>query len=404
MAARPERTFAAARPGLLVLMLSAFAGVTTEMLPVGLLPTISAAFHVTESRTGLVVSLYAATVATMSVPLVLLTRRVPGKRLLLAATGSFAVSNLGASLAPSLAAFAGARALGGVTHALFFSVCIGYGARLAPNGYTGRAFALVSAGASAGFALGVPLATVLGNALGWRAAFGAVTGLMILAFVLTAILLPGVEHVPGVAGSSGRGRRHFATAVGANTLTFLGHYSLYTYVTVLLLHAGARTEFTGPILLLFGAMAVVGVWVAGPQIDRRPRTSALAVLGVIGLGILTAGLGASSLPLVILGGAVWNCAFGVVPSLFQTAAVHARAVSPELTGAWINSTSNIGIGVGSFLGGVMLERFDFPGTVILAAGFIAVAALVVLAATGTFPPTARGWDDPTTTTRGVEPE
>jgi predicted MFS family arabinose efflux permease len=160
------------RAGLMVLSLSVFAAVTTEIAPV---------------------SLYAVIVAVLAVPLTLATRRIPGKRLLLAAMGSYAVSNVISSLAPNLAVLAAGRAGGGVTHALFFSVFIGYVTRLVPPAQTGRALALASAGAPAGLVLGVPLATVLGNAAGWRATFAVLAALMTVVLVLIAVLLADVR-------------------------------------------------------------------------------------------------------------------------------------------------------------------------------------------------------------------
>jgi len=145
-----------ARVGLLILSLSVFAAVTTEIAPVGLLPAIGHAFGVAESTAGLLVSLYAVLVAVLAVPLTLATRRVPGKRLLLIALSTYTASNVISALAPSFAVLAAGRAVGGVTHALFFSVFIGYVTRLVPPAQTGRALAIASGGASAGFVLGVP--------------------------------------------------------------------------------------------------------------------------------------------------------------------------------------------------------------------------------------------------------
>lgn len=48
------------RTGLLTLSLAVFAAVTTELLPVGLLPQISATFNLPDARTGLLVTAYAA--------------------------------------------------------------------------------------------------------------------------------------------------------------------------------------------------------------------------------------------------------------------------------------------------------------------------------------------------------
>lgn len=374
-----------ARAGLAVLALSVFAAVTTEMAPVGLLPAIGHAFGVTESTAGLLVSLYAVLVATLAVPLALATRRVPGKRLLLAAMSCYAVSNAISALAPSLAVLAAGRAVGGVTHALFFSVFIGYVARLVPPGQTGRALAIASAGASAGFVVGVPLATALGNAAGWRAAFAALAALTAVVLVLVAVVLPDVRSQEDERRPAPGRLRQMAAVVGSDTLAFLGQFTLYTYVSTLLLRSGASSGAIGPVLLVFGAFGLIGVWLVGPRLDRHLRGSALVILAVLGAGIAAAGAAFPGLVLVIVAGAVWNGAFGAAPSVYQTAAVRTRATSPEMAGAWVNAASNAGIAGGAALGAVVLGGSGIRTVAWLAAALVTLAIVTVLLARRAFP-------------------
>jgi predicted MFS family arabinose efflux permease len=373
-----------ARAGLVVLSVSAFASVTTEMAPVGLLPSLGHAFGVAESTVGLLVSLYAVIVAALAVPLTLATKRVPGKRLLLLAMGSYAVSNVISALAPSLAVLAVGRAVGGVTHALFFSVFIGYVTRLVPPAQMGRALALASAGVPAGFVLGVPLATALGNAAGWRAAFAALAVLMAVVLVLVAVMLPDVRSQADERRPAPGRRRQLASVVGSNTLVFVGQYTLYTYVSVLLLRSGASAVAVGPILLVLGVFGLIGVWSAGRRLDRHLRGSALVVLTMVAAGIAAAGAAFPVLALVIVAGAVWNGAFAAVPSISQTAAVRTRATSPELAGAWINASSNAGIAAGAALGGGVLASAGIRDVAWLAAALVVVAIATVLLARRAF--------------------
>jgi predicted MFS family arabinose efflux permease len=381
---RAELGLGRARPGLIILSLSAFAAVTTEITPVGLLPSIGRAFGVAESTAGLLVSLYAVLVAALAVPLALATKRIPGKQLLLVAMASYTVSNAISALAPSFAVLAVGRAVGGVTHALFFSVFIGYVTRLVPAAQTGRALALASVGVPAGFVLGVPLATVLGNALGWRAAFVALAVLTAVVFALSAVMLPDVRfQVDDRRPDPGR-RRQIASVIGSNTLALLGQYTLYTYVSALLLRSGASTPAVGPILLVFGLFGLIGVWFAGQRLDRHLRSCALASLAIMAVGLAVAGAAFPVLALVIVAGAVWNGAFGAVPSVYQTAAVRTQAMSPELAGAWINATSNVGIAAGAALGGVVLVGAGIREVAWLAAAFVILAIAVVLVAPRAF--------------------
>jgi len=363
-----------------VLAAAVFAGVTTEMLPVGLLPAIADSLQVSESTTGLLVSFYAVMVALGAVPLAVLTRGFRRKRLLLAVMGCYTLSNVVAAAAPTFAVLAVGRAIGGLSHALFFSVVIGYAVRLVPPAMTGRALALVSSGASVGFVLGVPLATALGNAVGWHVAFWLLAALMLLVLALIAVVLPDVD-APATTASAIPGQRgRMALVVTSNALAFVGHFTLYTYVSVLLLRSGATQAAVAPILLVFGVFGLVGVWFGGPWLDRSPRTSALLILGMVGVGILAAAIGYPHLAGVVVAGAVWNGAWGPVSSVYQVAAVRTRATSPELAGAWINATSNVGIAVGAAIGGRVLAAAGIREDAFLAFGaVIAAMAVFVLA-------------------------
>src|SRR4051794_34142700 len=349
-----------ARAGLLVLALAAFTAVTTEMLLVGLLPQISDEFQRTESTTGLLVSLYAVMVMLLAVPMTLLTRRVPGKRVLLITMVSYAVSNLICALAPSFGVFAAARGLGGLTHAVFFSVCIGYASRLVPADGVGRALALVSVGPSAALIVGSPLATALGDAAGWRMAFGVLVVLTLVTFALIAALVPGASasREPSDTRAGGGRRRDAGTGIVANAPAYLGQFTLYTYVSVILLRSGASHAAVAPLLFLFGVFGLAGIWRTAPLLDRDPRRAALIILTAVSLGILALGASIPSLVLVVISGVVWNGSFGPANSLFQSATIRTGAISPELGGAWINTTSNFGIAGGALLGAIVLNTLD----------------------------------------------
>ncbi|NED60238.1 MFS transporter, partial [Streptomyces sp. SID10244] len=95
--------------------------------------------------------------------------------------------------APSFAVVAAGRVVGGLAHALFFSVCIGYVPRLVEHRQVGRGLAVVAGGTTAGFVLGVPLSTALGSAIGWRNAFVTLAVVALIAVVLIVRLLPAVS-------------------------------------------------------------------------------------------------------------------------------------------------------------------------------------------------------------------
>ena len=373
-------------PGLLSLALASCLAVTTEMLPVGLLPAISESFRVADSLTGLLVSLYAVMVAGLAVPLTLATARFARKPLLLTTLLCYALSNLLVAVAPTFTVLAAGRALGGITHALFFSLCIGYVPRLVTGAQVGRALAIATGGATAGFIIGVPLSTSLGTALGWRTSFGVLAALSVLTLALVARLLPGVANDRLSRPTQSRsGRPELAAVVSSNALTYLGQFTLYTFVSLLFLGAGARPEFIGPLLLLCGICGLAGLAYAAGMLDHRPRRTTFVAMAIVIAAVLALGLGFPMLVPVIVAAAVWNGAFGGVPSIYQAAAVRTHAVTPELAGAWVNTSANFGIAGGSAIGAGLLPVIGLGGLPWVAAALMCLGLATSMFARGAFP-------------------
>ena len=87
--------------GLLVLAAAVFLSVTIEMIPTGLLPDMSRDLGVGEPLIGLLVTVFAATVVVLTVPLSALTKRVPRRTLIVIALAVLAVSCVLTAIAPN---------------------------------------------------------------------------------------------------------------------------------------------------------------------------------------------------------------------------------------------------------------------------------------------------------------
>ena len=372
-------------PGLLSLALASCLAVTTEMLPVGLLPDIGATFSKSESVTGLLVTLYAVMVAALAVPLTIATTRFGRRPLLLVTVLGYVVSNALVAAAPTFAVVAAGRAVGGLTHALFFSLTIGYVPRLVAQSDVGRALAIVSGGASAGFVLGMPLSTSLGTAAGWRASFGVLAVLSCMTFIAVYKLLPRVDYTPHTHRSNRSGRGALVAVSASNLLTFLGHFTAYTFISVLLLASGVGPAFVGPILLACGACGLLGLWWVGRHLDRSPRRTAAVALGGIIVAVVALGISWPILAAVLAATALWSAAFGGVPSIYQATAVRTHALPPEQAGAWVNATANVGIAGGAAVGAVLLQTLGLTSLPWVAAVLVGLGLTVALVARKAFP-------------------
>ena len=367
--------------GIAVLGLATFFAITTELMPVGLLSTMSEDLGVTESRMGVVITVYALAVALLALPLTWATARVPRKAVLVATLGGYTASNLIVALAPNFETVCVGRVVGGVAHALFFSVASAYATRIVPPRLAGRAIAFVYSGSSLGFVLGVPLATAVGDHLGWRSAVFAVAVASAVLAVVALAFLPAVrgESSPHLGSVAAWARSGLLAVVVADLLLFAGHYVVYTYVGPYLVTAGLGDDAVAPALLVLGVTGIVGLLTAGAFVDRAPRQTLIAAVAVMALALAALPLVHGSLVGTFVVAGLWVAANGTTGTLFMAAAIRTGGVSPDIAGALVNAGSNVGIAGGAALGaqvfgtaGLGLGALPFVAAVVVGTSLVVV--------------------------------
>lgn len=380
---------------LLVLAGAIFVSVSSEFLPTGLLPDIAADLRVSESRVGLLVTVFAITVVVSAAPLTLVTRRFSRKWLLVTMLAIFALSNVLASVAPTYEMLAAARILGGLAHGLFWAVANPYVALLVAPTQLARAVSVTTGGGSFAFILGVPFTAAIGHAVGWRWAFATMALLVVAFAVLAVIFLPAVEHrvakppkvqtVMTATGSIRDVRDRSMIAVGIVGVTVLlvasGHNLFYTYIAPWAIGVGGvPDDYVSLVLLFYGIAGAAGLLVVGIFGDRYPRlTLNLMVVGLIVFIVATALLGRGLVATIVLM-MLWSASFGGLPALFQTRALHgASARIRDLTGAIVTTAFNSAIGLGALFGGLVLDGLGLAVVPWVAAAVVAAGLVWVLA-------------------------
>lgn len=377
---------------LLVLAGAIFVSVSSEFLPTGLLPDIAADLRVSESRVGLLVSIFAFTVVVSAAPLTVVTRRFSRKWLLVVLLVVFAVANLLAALAPTYELLAAARVLGGLAHGLFWAVAGPYVSLLVPPTQLARAVSVTTGGGAFAFILGVPFTAAIGHAVGWRWAFVAMAALVVVFAVLTIVLLPAVDHrVPKRRVTTDTGsivavtRDRSIVAVGIVAVTVLliatGHNLFYTYIAPWAIAiAGVSDDLVSLLLLFYGIAGALGLLVAGLFGDRYPRLTLNLMIVALVVFIVAVALGARGLVPAILLMMLWSASFGGLPALFQTRALHgASARIRDLSGAVTTTAFNLAIGGGALFGGIVLDRLGIAFVPWVAAAVVAVGGVWVVA-------------------------
>jgi predicted MFS family arabinose efflux permease len=354
------------------LTLSAFAIGTTEFVIVGLIPTIAASLQVSVPSAGLLVSLYAVGVAVGAPVLTALTGRVPRKLLLLGLMLMFTAGNLVAWMAPGYEALMAARVLTGLAHGVFFSIGSTIATSLVPKEKAASAIALMFSGLTVALVTGVPLGTFIGQNFGWQTTFLAVAMLGVIAFAGIALLVPNsiARGKPAslLTQAAVLKKPRLLLVYAMTTLGYGGTFIAFTYLAPILQQvAGFSAGMVGLVMLVYGVSVAFGnIW-GGKLADRKGPVRALQIVFALLAAVLlvlqfTAANKVAVLVTVLAWGAV---AFGNVPGLQVYVVQRASRDAPQAVdvASGLNIAAfNVGIALGAWGGGLIVERVGLMGT------------------------------------------
>ena len=382
---RPEP--AARRPWLAVsaVGLATFSVVTTEMLPVGLLTSIAGSLGTSMGRAGLMISLPALLAALFAPLVVMAAGGMDRRRILCGLLALLVLANLASALAPSLIWLLAARVLVGFCMGGIWAIAGGLAARLVPQASMGLATSIIFGGVAAASVLGVPLGALIGDFAGWRWAFGGMAGFSALVLALHAAVLPAL---PATGSASLRqfshqlANRRLQAGLALTLLLVAGHFMSFTFVRPLLLTvSGFDAQWMSALLLAYGIAGIAGNFLAGIIAARRTVPSLAAIaMGLLLAPVLFLSVGDSPTG----GGAVllvWGLAYGGVSVGLMTWMMQAAPRAVEIATALYVGVFNIGIALGSWAGGQLVDGWGLHATLWLSGG-LAAAALLLSAAMG----------------------
>lgn len=361
------------------LMLAAFTFNTAENLPVGLLELIAAGLHVPVPAVGYLVTGYGLTVAVASLPLAHATRVTPRRHVLTGLLAALIVSSLAAALAGSYGVLLAARLLTALAQALFWAVMGPVAVGLFAPAVRGRVVGAVSVAGSLALVFGVPAGTWLGEHTSWPVPVGSLAVLGAVCLVPIAALLPTTRPGTGhAARGSAPDARRFATVLVAGALSATGAFAAYTYIVRFLGDVGGfpRTAIS-PLLLAFGLACLGGVTVTGALLDRFPRATPAAAIGVQSAAILGLSASAGDRALMLTALALLGAALGPVFLATQNAMLHCAPKSTDIALAANSGVYNAGIAAGAALGGLLLPVTGIARMYVIA-GLISTAGCAVL--------------------------
>ena len=352
-----------------ILIASSFMLGMSEFIVVGILPDIATDLKVSEVTVGNLVSLFAFVYAPVTPLGSALSARFPRFATHLTLIGIFLAGNLLCAFAPNYAVLVVARIMIALVSGTLVAVAMTYAPDVTTDRFRTKFIAWVFSGFSIASVVGVPIGTWVANTFGWRWAFHMINVLTIMLIVGMVVALPRNSHIVKI-GFLPQFRLFFDRRIQLGVLDVVcgaaASYVFYTYLTPIMrdeVHVPEQYLSVG--LVIFGAACLWSNLYGGKLADRgrgveplthiRPIYCAHAVLMaslVVAHWVPVYG----ALLLVVLGMFMYlqNSASQV---LYMDVASQSHPGSLNLAASLNSMSFNIGIAIGSAVGGLINGHF-----------------------------------------------
>ncbi|WP_368113064.1 MFS transporter [Bifidobacterium adolescentis] len=352
-----------------ILIASSFMLGMSEFIVVGILPDIAADLKISEVTVGNLVSLFAFVYAPVTPLGSALSARFPRFATHLTLIGIFLAGNILCAFAPNYAVLVVARIMIALVSGTLVAVAMTYAPDVTTDRFRTKFIAWVFSGFSIASVVGVPVGTWVANTFGWRWAFHMINVLTIMLIVGMVVALPRNSHIVKI-GFLPQFRLFFDRRIQLGVLDVVcgaaASYVFYTYLTPIMrdeVHVPEQYLSVG--LVIFGAACLWSNLYGGKLADRgrgveplthiRPIYCAHAVLMaslVVAHWVPVYG----ALLLVVLGMFMYlqNSASQV---LYMDVASQSHPGSLNLAASLNSMSFNIGIAIGSAVGGLINGHF-----------------------------------------------
>lgn len=355
-------------PVIVLISLSFMLGMS-EFIVVGVLPDIAAGLKVSEVTVGNLVSLFAFVYAPVTPLGSALSARFPRFATHLTLVGVFLIGNVLCAFASNYGVLVVARILIALVSGTLVAIAMTYAPDVTTEQYRTKFIAWVFSGFSIASVVGVPVGTWVANTFGWRWACHLVNVLTVVLMVLMVMVLPRNSRIVKI-GFLPQFRLFFDRRIQLGVLAVVfgaaATYVFYTYLTPIMrdeVHVPEQYLSVG--LVIFGAACLWSNLYGGKLADRGRGVEPLTHIRPIycAHAVLMASLIVThwvpvygALLLVVLGMFMYlqNSASQV---LYMDVASQSHPGSLNLAASLNSMSFNIGIALGSAVGGVVNGHF-----------------------------------------------
>ncbi|MBB5638656.1 putative MFS family arabinose efflux permease [Pedobacter cryoconitis] len=362
--------------------LSLIGMITTEFGVIGILPQLAEYYQISIDKAGLLLSAYAMVVALAGPLMTMFASGFNRKHLMALTMVIFLITGIVSSMAPPFWLLMTVRVLPAFLHPVLVSTAVAAATSTADQKDAHKMMAIVIGGISIATITTVPFAAYIAGVFNhWQSSF------MVQAVISLIVLLSIIFLLPSMPGGERKSYRSQISIlkkpafIASSLFAFFmigSIFSTYSYFAGYLSKVNGMDEKTiSLMLLLFGLTGVLGNFIAGKLLSRNiTRITAVFLIGLIAVSVPLYFSGPMSARTVLLI-AVWG--FLQTPCFLTSQAymIETAPEAPEFANSISISFGNLGISIGTAIGGLSIATYGIHSTPWIMFGF-GIAALVMM--------------------------
>ena len=343
-----------------VLTIGVFGILNTEMGFIGILPAISEHFHVSISKAGWLVSLFALVVAVSGPTMPLVFSGINRKKVMLLVLGVFVLGNTVSIFTSNFTILLIARIIPAFFHPIYCSLAFSVAAASVSKEEAPKAVSKVFIGVSAGMVVGVPIASFIASAASLQMAMVFFALVNAFCFIATLIFIPSMPVEERISyGTQFSVLKKLITWLSIVTVILLNSavFGVFSYLADYLKTVTNMPANTiSLILFVYGGANIIGNIVAGKLLTKNANKFVAAFPFVLGIVyILLFLFGQFTLPMAFIT-LIWGILGGVGGNINQYWLSTAAPEAPDFANGLFLSSCNIGTTIGAAVGGVFISE------------------------------------------------